>query len=284
MPCPAAAPATWCTASTRSSTRSTAASRTATSPAATRSGLTMGQYDTKTLPIYQFLHSAKAPELRDRRPVLPGRVRRVVPQPPVPGRGPGADRHQRRSGRSARGTALRASTATASPTRRTRSTTRPPTVNDGPLTQACGLRPPTRTSLCGDYAVNTIQPASPPHGSSAPQLPLIDDTAYPNIGDRLSAKRHLVELVLRRLGRRGGRHPGPAVPVPPPAAELLRELRARTAGPGPPQDETAFIAAAKNGTLPRSASSSRTARRTSTPATPASARQRPPGRPAHARS
>ncbi len=35
-------------------------------------GLTMGRYATRSLPIYQYLHSKGAPELRRRRPVLPG--------------------------------------------------------------------------------------------------------------------------------------------------------------------------------------------------------------------
>ena len=50
-------------------------------------GLTMGRYDTKALPIYEYLHGSAPPELRDRRPLLPGGVRRLVPQPPVAGRG-----------------------------------------------------------------------------------------------------------------------------------------------------------------------------------------------------
>ena len=52
----AAALATSCTSSTRRSTSSTAAPRTGTRPAATRSGLTMGYYDTRQLPIYRYLH------------------------------------------------------------------------------------------------------------------------------------------------------------------------------------------------------------------------------------
>ena len=59
-----------------------------------------------------------------------------------------------------------------------------------------------------------------------------------------------LELVLRRLERRGGRPPRPAVPVPPPAAELLRRLRPGQPGRDHLQDETEFVAAAKHGTLP----------------------------------
>jgi phospholipase C len=39
---------------------------------------------------------------------------------------------------------------------------------------------------CGNIAVNTIQPTSPPHNGAVRRLPLIDDEDHPNIGDRLS--------------------------------------------------------------------------------------------------
>ncbi len=59
-------------------------------------GLTMGTYATKQLPIYQYLHKKGAPQLRHRRPLLPGRQRRLVPQPPVADRRPGAVRRPER--------------------------------------------------------------------------------------------------------------------------------------------------------------------------------------------
>ena len=57
-------------------------------------------------------------------------------------------------------------------------------VNDGPLTIACGS-PFAGNLLCGDYAVNTIQPTFQPHALSGAQLPPL---TAPTIGDRLSAK------------------------------------------------------------------------------------------------
>jgi acid phosphatase len=60
-------------------------------------------------------------------------------------------------------------------------------VTDGALTQKCA--DPTvndAVHACGNFAINTIQPTSTPHGGGA-QLPLIDDATYPNIGDRMSA-------------------------------------------------------------------------------------------------
>jgi len=46
----------------------------------------MGYYDTQALPIYQYLH-AKGIPLCDRRRLLPRRVRRLIPEPPVAHRG-----------------------------------------------------------------------------------------------------------------------------------------------------------------------------------------------------
>ncbi len=56
-------------------------------------------------------------------------------------------------------------------------------VRDAQLTVVCPA--PIPTLACGDFAVNTTQPTPQPHGGGA-QLPL--QTA-PTIGDRLSAKR-----------------------------------------------------------------------------------------------
>ena len=72
-------------------------------------------------------------------------------------------------------------------------------VKDAQLTQACDLPTTNPAVACGDNAVNTMQPANQPAGSGA-VLPLIDDKAYPNIGDRLSAAK-----VAGRTRRRGTR-------------------------------------------------------------------------------
>jgi len=58
------------------------------------------------------------------------------------------------------------------------------TVNDGPLTIACGS-PFAGNLLCGNYAVNTIQPTFQPHALTGAQLPPL---TAPTIGDRLSAR------------------------------------------------------------------------------------------------
>ena len=54
-------------------------------------GLTQGYYDTRALPIYKYLHTARPSRLRDRRRLLPGGLRRLVPQPPVADRRGDAD-------------------------------------------------------------------------------------------------------------------------------------------------------------------------------------------------
>jgi acid phosphatase len=64
-------------------------------------------------------------------------------------------------------------------------------VVDGQLTVACA--DPSQVEdyqhACGNFAVNTVQPANQPHAPKGAAIPLIDDAKYPNIGDRLSAKK-----------------------------------------------------------------------------------------------
>ena len=173
-------------------------------------GLTMGHYDTKQLPIYRYLHSQGRPALRDRRPVLPGGLRRVVPQPPVPGRRPGARSTPAPASRRRRD-ALACSTPTACPTQRTRCTRRPAGRGQGRAADP-GLRHRATSDpvkACGDFAVNTIQPASPPPAATGAKLPLIDDTAYPNIGDRLTDAGVSWNWYSGGWKRGGRGHPGP---------------------------------------------------------------------------
>ena len=110
------------------------------------------------------------PELRDRGQLLPGGVRRVVPQPPV------ADR----SGLAGRSDAAHR----AAPTQRRHpvldangmpsneplytSTITPPIPPDRELTATCAqvatLPAPINQLACGNYGVNTMQPAFYPSG------------------------------------------------------------------------------------------------------------------------
>ena len=232
----------------------TAASRTATSTGSDAVGLTMGYYDTKSLPIYKYLHAAGASALRDRRRLLPGGVRRLVPEPPVADRRGDADVPER-----AGDTSTRSSTRTACPCElpalhadragaaRRRSRVRLPVAG----------RP---NRACGDYAVNTMQPPYQPFGAFGAKLPLQTDADDRRPADREGRRLGVVRgrLVERRRRRRTGRAgrtapgraaptrtsirrldvpelPGRAVPVPPSAVQLLRELRARHARPRAPE-------------------------------------------------
>jgi phospholipase C len=159
-------------------------------------GLTMGHYDTASLPIYRYLHSSTAPHyaiadrffqsafggsflnhqwlIAARTPVFPGAVRDYG----------GNDLHSivGPDGFPA-GTPLHPAT---------------PGTKDGALTQAAdldgsctvkpGVAPPPAGTVCGDYAVNTMQPPYQPFApGTAPAKQLPPQTA-PTIGDRLSAK------------------------------------------------------------------------------------------------
>ena len=137
-------------------------------------GLTQGVYDTRNLPIYRYLHAAGHPRyaIADRlfQAAFGGSFLNhqwliAAATPTWPG-GP-ADQHS-------------IVDANGMPTSYPLYTAIGPTL-DRPLTSTC---PPVKPGLlCGDYAVNTIQPPYQPHGSGA-QLP---PQTHATIGDRLSA-------------------------------------------------------------------------------------------------
>ena len=77
-------------------------------------------------------------------------------------------------------------------------------VVDGPVTQACGLPTTVPGLACGDYAVNTVQPFYQPTSAFGARMPHVDDTTTPlTIGDTPDRRRRQLGLVLRRLGQRG---------------------------------------------------------------------------------
>jgi acid phosphatase len=157
-------------------------------------GLVMGYYDTKALPIYQYLHGAAAPNytIADNFfqgafggsflnhqwliaaaaptwPTAPAALHAVVDQDGYPGAGD----------------------ATLHPAT--------PNTRDGQLTQVAnstgkcqvpaGAPTPPKGTLCGDYVVNTTQPATQPYSPTSPvanRLPPITD--HKTIGDLLTAK------------------------------------------------------------------------------------------------
>jgi acid phosphatase len=140
-------------------------------------GLTQGVYNTKALPIYTYLHTAGHPKyviadaffqaafggsflnhqwlIAAATPTYPGApatLHSVIDSNGMPNNYP-----------------LYKATGT---------------VLDGALTVVCPS--PVANRACGDFAVNTIQPTSPPFSSAtAAKLPL---QTQPTIGDRLTAK------------------------------------------------------------------------------------------------
>ena len=154
-------------------------------------GLTMGTYDTTGLPIYDYLHSPGAPHyvIADRffqganggsflnhQWLVAGRAPVVDRDAPIP---PGNER-AKTSVVDANG--MPATYDQYKPTRTD--------VVDGQLTVACPdpAQVADQRRACGNFAVNTVQPASQPHSPTGAAIPLIDDAKYPNIGDRLSER------------------------------------------------------------------------------------------------
>ncbi|TCO59298.1 phospholipase C [Actinocrispum wychmicini] len=156
-------------------------------------GLVMGTYDTRGLPIYEYLHGRHAPDyaIADRlfqgafggsflnhqwlitpyTPTWPGAVRggpddlhSVVGPDGFPA---GTPLHP-----ATPGTADRALTQAANP--------------DGTCLVPAGMAPPAGT-VCGDFAINTIQPPYQPYAPGTPVARRLPPQTTPTIGDRLSA-------------------------------------------------------------------------------------------------
>jgi acid phosphatase len=123
-------------------------------------------------------------------------------------------------------------------------------VVDGQLTQKCA--DPTvndPVAACGDFAVNTVQPAVAPH-SGGTSIPLIDDSVYPNIGDRMSAAGISWNWYSGGWDVAESGHPGPLFQYHHQPFNYFAAYAPGQPGRAHLQDETKFIAAAKAGTLP----------------------------------
>jgi acid phosphatase len=138
-------------------------------------GLTQGVYDTRSLPIYEYLHEKGAPRyaIADRffQAAFGGSFLNhqwlIAAATPIDtndttGLHPLLD-------------------SNGMPTSYPLYTATGPVADGRPLTAEC---PAPKGMLCGDYAVNTIQPPYQPHGSGAQLSP----QETPTIGDRLSGK------------------------------------------------------------------------------------------------
>jgi acid phosphatase len=210
-------------------------------------GMTMGHYDTKSLPIYDYLHGKHAPNYVIADHFFQGAfggsflnhqwliaARSPVDTAAGPG---GADE------------GLHSVVDSNGFPNSTYPLYHPTTaVKDAQLTQACGPAA-NPTVACGDYAVNTIQPANPPFGSG-PRLPLIDDTQYPNIGDELSAKNIPWNWYSGGWNDAVAGHPGPLFQYHHQPLNYFANYAPGQPGRTHLKDEVDFISAAKHGSLP----------------------------------
>ncbi|MEP6817634.1 MAG: alkaline phosphatase family protein, partial [Marmoricola sp.] len=123
-------------------------------------------------------------------------------------------------------------------------------VVDGQLTQKC-VRPGVNNvrRACGNFAVNTIQPASAPHNSGT-TMPLIDDNLYPNIGDRLTSRGISWNWYAGGWDAAEAGHPGPLFQYHHQPFNYFAAYAPGQPGRAHLQDETNFRDAAENGTLP----------------------------------
>jgi len=140
-------------------------------------GLVMGQYDTKALPLYTYLHGKTHPKY-------------VILDNFFQGAFGGSYLNHQFLIAAAAPTYPNAPAALHSvidsngmPVAYPPLYTPTGAVNRGPLTVVCPSPVPNRA--CGDYSVNTQQPSQQPFGAFGAKLPLQNGTT---IGDRLSAK------------------------------------------------------------------------------------------------
>ena len=171
-------------------------------------GLTMGTYDTKNLPIYQLPHTAGTHRITS-SPTTSSRQRSVDPSSTTstwwrlgPRSTPRPDRAARTQG----------CTPWSIPPGFPNSTyplyhvDPAVTVNDAQLTQACDLPTTNNNVACGDYAVNTMQPANPPSAGGTAVLPLIDDADLSQYRRPAQLRKRQLELVLGWVERRRRRN------------------------------------------------------------------------------
>ena len=216
-------------------------------------GLTQGHYDTKALPIYQYLHSKGAPKytIADHffQAAFGGSflnhqfliaARAPLDTDPTATYTPG--------GAPAKNSILDANGFPNASYPLYKPTT---TVLDDRLTQKCA-DPATNNAVkaCGDFAVNTIQPGSTPHAASGQYLPLINDAKYPNIGDRLSAKGVSWNWYSGGWDAANSGTPGANFQYHHQPFNYFANFAPGKPGRAHLQDETKFLSAAKHGKLP----------------------------------
>jgi acid phosphatase len=124
-------------------------------------------------------------------------------------------------------------------------------VLDGQLTRKCN--DPTQTKYrgaCGDFAVNTVQPSSPPAAATGARIPLIDDARYPNIGDRMTRAGISWKWYSGGWREASAGHPGPLFQYHHQPFNYFANYAPGKPGRSHLKDERRFITAARTGHLP----------------------------------
>ena len=209
-------------------------------------GLTMGRYETTSLPIYRYLHSKGAPNyvVADRffQAAFGGSF--LNHQYLISARAPvdtgGA------TPTAANSVLDSAGMPTSYPLYKATST-----VRDAQLTRVCTNGAAfDYTAACGNIAVNTVQPSSAPSGGGA-KIPLIDDAVYPNIGDRMSDAGVSWNWYSGGWDDAAAGHPGPLFQYHHQPFNYFKNYAVGAPGRSHLQDEKKFFAAARAGTLPQ---------------------------------
>jgi phospholipase C len=210
-------------------------------------GLTMGTYDTKALPIYRYLHRNGAPKyvIADRffQGAFGGSF--LNHQWLIAGRAP----VDTSGGTFGVGVTNSVVDSNGMPISYPQYVATGPVV-DGRLTAKCpDGNPADYARACGNFAVNTVQPASPPFSGTA-KIPLIDDEVYPNIGDRMSDAGISWNWYSGGWDDAAGGHPGPLFQYHHQPFNYFADYAPGKPGRAHLQDETDFFDAAEDGTLP----------------------------------
>ena len=209
-------------------------------------GLTMGRYDTKSLPIYRYLHGPHSPKYVVADNFFQGAFGGsfLNHQYLIAARAP-VD-----TSSGALGAANSVIDSNGMPTQYPLYTPTGP-VSDKQLTEDCADGQAFSYALaCGDIAVNTVQPSSPPFGGGA-KIPLIDDSVYPNIGDRMSARGITWNWYSGGWDDAAAGHPGPLFQFHHQPFNYFANYAVGAPGRSHLQDEKNFVASAQNGTLPQ---------------------------------
>jgi len=211
-------------------------------------GLSLGRYNTQSLPIYQYLHGAGAPHyvIADRffQAAFGGSF--LNHQFLISARAPLDTSIGTATPSGALNSVI---TATGMPGAAPLYTPTATGLVDKQLTQVCPGGGNDPVAACGNYAVNTIQPSSAPFGGGA-RLPLIDDTAYPNIGDRMSAAGVSWAWYSGGWDAANAGTPGKTFQFHHQPFNYFAAYAPGQPGREHLKDETAFLAAASAGTLP----------------------------------